>query len=99
MNSVLEALHFGVPMVVIPQQVEQLLIGQAVADRGAGVVLRHHLSRVDIPAEQIRASVDALLHEASCTASARSLAATLHEGGGAEAAADHIEGLLAGTPA
>ena len=99
MNSVLEALHFGVPMVVIPQQVEQLLIGQAVADRGAGIVLRHHLSRVDIKAEQIRASVETLLHEASHTASARSLAADLHEGGGAEAAADHIEGLLAGTPA
>lgn len=94
MNSVLEALHFGVPMVVIPQQVEQLLIGQTVADRGAGVVLRHHLSRGDIPAEQIRASVEALLHDASYTASARSLAATLHEGGGAEAAADRIEGLL-----
>src|SRR5699024_9718819 len=91
MNSVLEALHFGVPMVVIPQQVEQLLIGQAVADRGAGIVLRHHLSRVDIKAEQIRASVETLLHEASHTASARSLAADLHEGGGAEAAADHIE--------
>src|SRR5690554_8228797 len=30
MNSVMEGLHFGVPMVVIPQQVEQFLIGQAV---------------------------------------------------------------------
>ena len=96
MNSVLEALHFGVPMVVIPQQVEQLLIGRAVADRGAGVLLRHHLRRGDIPAEQIRASVEALLHEAAWTASARSLAAALHEGGGAAAAADRIEGLLAG---
>lgn len=44
MNSVLEGLHFGVPMVIIPQQVEQFLIGQAVADSGAGLVLRHHLS-------------------------------------------------------
>ena len=73
-----------------------MLIGRAVADRGAGVLLRHHLRRGDIPAEQIRASVEALLHEAAWTASARSLAAALHEGGGAAAAADRIEGLLAG---
>lgn len=95
MNSVLEALHFGVPMVIVPQQVEQLLIGQTVTERGAGCVLRHHLSRRDIPTGQLRKAVESLLHEPSYTASSRSLAATLHDGGGAEAAADHVEHLLA----
>ena len=94
MNSVLEALHFGVPMVVIPQQVEQLLIRLTVADRGAGCVLRPHLSRRGIPTGQLSAAVESLLHEPSYTACARSLAATLHEGGGAETAADHVERLL-----
>lgn len=44
MNSVLEGLAFAVPLVVIPQQVEQLIIGRTVAERGAAVVLRHNVS-------------------------------------------------------
>lgn len=94
MNSVLEALHFGVPMVVIPQQLEQLLIGQAVADRGAGYVLRHQLSGRDAPTREVRAAVESLLHDPSYTAAVRSLATTLHDGGGVAVAADHIERLL-----
>ncbi len=39
MNSVHEALWFGVPMVVVPQQQEQLMVGMRVAKSGAGVVL------------------------------------------------------------
>ncbi|AQU85149.1 hypothetical protein B2G49_09235 [Halomonas sp. 'Soap Lake  len=94
MNSVLEGLHFCVPMVVIPQQVEQFLIGQMVADHGAGLVLRHHLSRQKIGPRELRATVEALLDDPSYTSSARTLAATLHEGGGAMEAADQIERLL-----
>lgn len=94
MNSVMEGLHFGVPMVVIPQQVEQFLIGQAVADRGAGLVLRHHLSGQKIGAAELQATVKALLEDSSYTASARTLAATLRDGGGAMEAADQIEHLL-----
>src|SRR5690554_3568883 len=94
MNSVMEGLHFGVPMVVIPQQVEQFLIGQAVADRGAGVVLRHHLSGQRIGTRELRATVKALLDDSSYTASARTLGATLQEGGGATETADQIERLL-----
>ncbi|WP_249978546.1 macrolide family glycosyltransferase [Vreelandella olivaria] len=94
MNSVMEGLHFGVPMVVIPQQVEQFLIGQAVADRGAGLVLRHHLSGRKIATKELRTVVKTLLDDSSYTASARTLAATLSEGGGAMEAADQIERLL-----
>ncbi|MEU6700477.1 macrolide family glycosyltransferase [Pseudonocardia sp. NPDC046786] len=99
MNSVLEALHFGVPMVAIPQQVEQLLIGQAIADRGAGHVLRHHLGGRDVPPGKVRTAVESLLLDPSYTTSARSLAATLHTGGGAKLAADRIERLLLGSGA
>ncbi|PMR72550.1 glycosyl transferase [Billgrantia endophytica] len=98
MNSVMEGLHFEVPMVVIPQQVEQFLIGQAVADRGAGLVLRQHLSGQKVSTRELRTTVETLLDDSSYTASARTLAATLHEGGGAMEAADLIERLLAGSP-
>lgn len=94
MNSALEAMHFGVPMAVIPQQLEQLLIGRAIAVRGAGTVLRQHLSRQEIPAAQLQAVVETLLNDPSYTEAARSLAAALHEGGGASRAADQVERLL-----
>lgn len=94
MNSVMEGLHFAVPMVVIPQQVEQFLIGQAVAERGAGLVLRQHLGGRKTGARELRTSVATLLDDSSYAASARTLAATLHEGGGATAAADLVERLL-----
>src|SRR5699024_5924095 len=61
LNSVLESRHFGVPMVVLPQQLEQLLIAQAVAERGAGRVLRQHLRGADVPPARLRATVGSLL--------------------------------------
>ncbi|WP_147917702.1 macrolide family glycosyltransferase [Ruania zhangjianzhongii] len=96
MNSVLEALQLGVPMVIIPQQVEQLCIGAAVADRGAAIVLRHHLHGRKIGAEELRTTVRALLSRKSYRAGAKALEQSLHTGGGAAAAADQIERLLPG---
>jgi UDP:flavonoid glycosyltransferase YjiC (YdhE family) len=57
MNSPLEGVAGGVPLVVIPLQVEQLLIGRAVADRGAAVELRQHLAHRAMPARALRAAV------------------------------------------
>lgn len=94
MNSVLESLHFGVPMVVVPQQLEQLLIGRTIADRGAGELLRHHLGGRAISTGELRATVEALLENPSYTVSARDLARGLHDGGGAREAADRIVRLL-----
>src|SRR5581483_8771844 len=39
MNSVLESMYYGVPMVLIPQQPEQRLHAQRVVDMGLGVML------------------------------------------------------------
>ena len=93
MNSVLEALHQGVPMVVVPQQVEQLAIGQAVADRSAAVVLRRHLRDRTIGADALRLAVQTVLSP-TYRAGAHALAQSLQEGGGAAEAADQIEHLL-----
>ncbi|WP_051579682.1 macrolide family glycosyltransferase [Pseudonocardia acaciae] len=96
MNSALEALHYGVPLVVVPQQVEQLLIGQAVAGQGAGLVLRHNLSHRPVPGSELRDAVDRALTDASLRTSARAVAETLTQGGGAAAGADAVQGLLVG---
>jgi hypothetical protein len=94
MNSALEGLANGVPLVVIPQQFEQLLIGRSVAERGAGVVLRHNLSNRPIPPAELRVAVERALVDPSRRAAAKALADTVGEGGGAPAGADAIQDLL-----
>ena len=97
MNSALEGLANGVPLVVIPQQFEQLIIGQAVADRGAGVVLRHNLSNRPVPPGELRAAVERTLADRSRHAAATALADTVGEGGGAPAGAEAVLNLLTRT--
>ncbi|WP_257901439.1 macrolide family glycosyltransferase [Saccharothrix obliqua] len=94
MNSVMEGLNCGVPLVVVPQQVEQLLIGRAVADRGAGFVLRHNLSHRAVPAAELRTAVTDALHDPAVRTAARALGDELTAGGGAAAAADVVLDVL-----
>jgi MGT family glycosyltransferase len=94
MNSVLEGLVCGVPLVVVPQQVEQLLIAQAVAARGAAIVLRHNVSARAVPADQLRAAVVRALDDGPMRSAATALSRSVRAGGGAGAAADAIEDLL-----
>jgi UDP:flavonoid glycosyltransferase YjiC (YdhE family) len=97
MNSALEGLANGVPLVVVPQQFEQLLIGRAIAERGAGVVLRHNLSNRPVPPDELRAAVESALVDPSRRAAAKALADTVGEGGGAPAGVRAVEELLAAT--
>ncbi len=94
MNSAMEGLANGVPLVVVPQQVEQLVIGLRVQERRAGIVLRHNLSQRPVPPAGLRAAVQQALTDPELTASAQGLARTLTEGGGAIEGADAIHGLL-----
>lgn len=87
MNSVLEGLHFGVPLVVVPHQIEQLAIGQRVADRGAATVLRHHLSHRPVPPARLRSEVGGALADPARRAAAETSGAALEEGGTALGAA------------
>ncbi|MEJ3655551.1 macrolide family glycosyltransferase [Actinomycetes bacterium KLBMP 9759] len=94
MNSAMEGLANGVPLVVVPQQIEQLAIGLRTEERHAGVVLRHNLSRRPVPPAELRAAVQRALTDPELTASAQGLARTLAEGGGAVEAADAVHRLL-----
>jgi MGT family glycosyltransferase len=97
MNSALEGLANGVPLVVVPQQFEQLIIGGSVAERGAGVVLRHNLSNRPVPPAELRAAVEGTLTDPSRRAAAKALADTVGEGGGAPAGVAAIKDLLGAT--
>ena len=94
MNSALEGLYFGVPLIVIPQQVEQLIIGLNVADRGAGLVLRGALSGRRIAATELSAALERVLHEPGFHEAAKALQESLRESGGYKQAADEIQAFI-----
>jgi MGT family glycosyltransferase len=95
LNSIHEALVFGVPMVVAPHQFEQAINAQRVADLGAGLCLRERLSGRAITAEQLRAALDAVLQRPSYRRNAERLGARLRVLCGYRNAADELQALMA----
>ncbi len=85
MNSVSEALWYGVPLVLFPQTPEQRGVANRVHQLGAGQLLES-----DTP-DAIRAAVDAVLRDEAIRAAAGKIAESFRRCGGAKAAADKIE--------
>lgn len=98
MNSVLEGLYCGVPLIVIPQQIEQLTIGLNVAGQGAGLVLRGHLSGKRVTSGELRHALERVMAEPRFREAAATLQKSLRETGGYREAADQIQ-AYAGAPA
>jgi MGT family glycosyltransferase len=96
MNSALEGLFWAVPLVVIPQQVEQLLIGLHVAHQGAGLVLRGHVAGERVSAAQLRGALERVLSEPGFRVVASALQKSLHATGGYRQAANEIQAYVAG---
>ncbi|HEX3744534.1 MAG TPA: macrolide family glycosyltransferase [Bryobacteraceae bacterium] len=87
MNSVQEALYYGVPMVLAPQAADQFWISARTAELGAGIVVDSER----LHPGAIRSSVAALLSGVRYAASAARLAQSLHAAGGPGRAADAIQ--------
>ncbi|HEX2620584.1 MAG TPA: macrolide family glycosyltransferase [Phototrophicaceae bacterium] len=96
MNSVHEGLYYGVPEVVVPHQMEQLLNSKRVAETGVGIMLgdRYPYGRVT-PAE-LRAALDQVLNDPAYRQRAKAMGETLKAAGGYRRAADEIEILIDG---
>lgn len=94
MNSVHEGLVFGVPQIVVPQQLEQLLNGKQVAATGAGVLLSDGRAGEQVTAEALLAALDSVLDDPAYAQAAERIGATLREAGGYRRAADVVEAEL-----
>jgi|UniRef100_A0AAU3HMJ1 MGT family glycosyltransferase len=92
MNSTMEALYHGVPMVVIPQMNEQRANGLRVEELGLG----RHLAKEDTTAQSLRAAVDQVTGDASVTERVSALGESMRAVDGPAVAADAIESFLAG---
>ena len=88
MNSINEALYFGVPLVLAPQTHEQAINAHRVAKLGAGVVLKKS------DAKSIRAAVERLMAEPRFKENALALGRSLRQAGGAERAASEIMNFI-----
>ena len=85
MNSVSEALYFGVPLLMLPKTKEQAGVAERVRQLGAGILLEN------ASPEAIRHGMERLLKEPGFRKNAQSIAASFRNCGGSRAAADKIE--------
>lgn len=94
MNSVHEGLVYGVPEIVVPHQMEQLLNARRVAEVGAGLLLGDQAPYGRVTAAQLRESLDRVLNEPSFSQQARYYGKTLKAAGGYAQAVEEIEGFI-----
>ena len=94
MNSVNEGLNYGVPLVVVPQQIEQALNGRQVARHQAGVVLADTPPYGRLEASVLRRTVDLVLADPTYRQNAGRLSRSFHEAGGYQQAANVITSRL-----
>lgn len=86
MNSTMEALSYGVPLVVISQMPEQTVTAERVADLGLGL----SLDKFSLTSEVLRDAVYRVLNEPSFRQEAAKMQAAIRESGGYKQAADEI---------
>lgn len=87
MNSVNEALYFGVPMIVIPQAADQEWVAQRVTELGAGTTLM----KIRLNARHLRNAVDTILANPSFQIASAQIGKSFKEAGGFIRAVDEIE--------
>ncbi len=88
-----EALWYGVPMVGIPQQIEQLMNARLAAEHGACIPIESHFLGRPVDEADLRTAVETVLGDASYAQAARRLQALLRRSGGFRQAADELEKL------
>ena len=89
LGGVMEALHHGVPMIVVPRMTDQRFNGQRVEELGLGVVL----DRVTV--EGVRSLVGQLTSDSAISARVKDMRRMIHQSGGSALAADVVEEELA----
>ena len=95
MNSVQEGLYYGVPMVFVPQQMEQLINARIAEAKGVGIIIG------DTPpygekftVEELRDVVDEVLANPKYRRAAQRMSRSLRAAGGTERAVQLIELFL-----
>ena len=86
MNSVMESLYFGVPVVVVPQIIEQEQTARRCVELGLGLALDPN----DLTAEELRAAVEEVHHTPTFREHVLAMQQTVRAAGGYQRAVDAI---------
>jgi MGT family glycosyltransferase len=90
MNSTMESLYYGVPLVAVPQMVEQYFNACRVEQLGLG----RRLEPDELTAEQLRRAVDEVATDEAVRANLTAMQRELRNCGGAAAGAEALEAYL-----
>jgi MGT family glycosyltransferase len=90
-NSVHEGLYYGVPLILIPYQFEQLLNARRVTAHHAGLLIDDQLLQKLVTTEKLRQSLQEVLTNPHYTENAKRIQEILRETGGFQQAADLIQ--------
>jgi MGT family glycosyltransferase len=90
LNSVQESLIQGVPMIAIPQQLEQAAVALQMARHGAGIALRTSPPYAVVSAQELRLALRSILSNPAYAAAARRLGSSLAESGGSASPVRHV---------
>ena len=97
-NSVHEGLYYGVPLILIPHQFEQLLNARCVTARDAGLIIDDQIHNKSVTAETLRQSLQEVLANPHYAENAKRIQKILQGTGGFQQAADVIQSYLAASP-
>jgi MGT family glycosyltransferase len=95
MNSVHEGLYYGVPLIIVPHQFEQLFNARSVTARGAGYLIDDQLRRRPVTPESLRRALAEVVSEPRYRAAAQELQRALRATGGYRQAADELLAYVA----
>ncbi|AKG34774.1 macrolide family glycosyltransferase [Paenibacillus durus] len=90
MNSVNEAIHYNVPLVVIPHDKDQPMVAQRLTELGAG----YRLSKDNIDAHSLRKAVNEVLTNSEYKEAISQINDSFHMSGGPEKAIGVIDSFL-----
>jgi MGT family glycosyltransferase len=91
LNSIHEGLTYGVPMVAVPQQVEQAVVALEIQKHGAGIAVGAKPPFGKVDSAELKAALAKVLASPSYAENAKKLGATLSSAGGVQRAADEIQ--------
>ncbi len=93
-NSMHEGLYYGVPLILIPQQFEQLLNARCAAAHGAGLIIEDQVRGRPVSAAALRGTLERAMGEPAFREGARRVQAMLRATGGYRAAADELQAYI-----
>ena len=86
MNSTNEGLYYDVPLILIPQSVDQPFVANRVAELGAGIVIE----KDKVTPELLRQSVVRILSDTNFRINSEKIGKSLREAGGYKRGVDEI---------